>query len=463
MSGAPDRPVVIASNRGPVSFVEVDGALVPRRGGGGLVSGLAPLLDEGRATWIAAALSDADRMAVAEGIDSESGLPVHLLDIDPEQHRRFYDIVSNETLWFVHHALFDLTRGPSFDDDWYDAWADYRTVNHRFAAAVCELSPPDAVVLVQDYHLTLLAPVVKEHRPDLSIVHFHHTPFAGPDNARVLPTDVLEELLTSLDTHDACGFHTEAWAANYREVQRRWHPESVTPTTFAASLNSDPDELAATAASPACVAALAELDELVGDRQLIVRVDRMELSKNIVRGFAAYDRLLTNRPDLRGRVVFLACCYPSRLSVPAYAAYRDEVVAAALALNERWGTEDWTPIELLTDDDYPRSVAALRRYDVLMVNPVRDGLNLVAKEGPMLNERDGQVVLSIEAGAWAELADHADGISPFDIRQTASALAECLDRAPDERRRRAAGLRDAALARTPANWMADQLAAVDAI
>ena len=130
----------------------------------------------------------------------------------------------------------------------------------------------------------------------------------------------------------------------------------------------------------------------------------MELSKNIVRGFAAYDRLLESRPDLRGRVVFLACCYPSRLGVPAYAAYRDEVVAAASGVNDRWG-DAWTgrPIELLTDDDYPRSVAALRRYDVLMVNPVRDGLNLVAKEGPMVNERDGQLVLSIEAGAWAEL------------------------------------------------------------
>ena len=333
-------------------------------------------------------------------------------------------------------------------------------MNLAFADAVCELSPRDSVVLVQDYHLTLLAPRVKEERPDLSLVHFHHTPFAGPDNARVLPTGVLEEMLISLGAHAACGFHTSAWAANYAEVQRRWHPDGAEARTFVASLNSDIDELRKTAASAECGAAMGELDELLGDRRTIVRVDRMELSKNIVRGFVAYGLLLERRPDLVGTVVFLACCYPSRLSVPAYAAYRDEVVAAAAAVNERWGDADWQPIELLTDDDYPRSVAALRRYDVLLVNPVRDGLNLVAKEGPMVNERDGQLVLSTEAGAWAEMSGAADGISPFDINQTCDALEAALDRPADERRIRADRLRLAAEARTPADWLTDQLAVV---
>ena len=147
--------------------------------------------------------------------------------------------------------------------------------------------------------------------------------------------------------------------------------------------------------------------------------------------------------------------------MPAYARYRDEVEAAAAAVNDRWADADWSPIELLTDDDFPRSVAALRRYDVLLVNPVRDGLNLVAKEGPMVNERDGQLVLSTEAGAWTELEGAADGISPFDVQGTADALAAALLRDPGERAARAGLLHRAAEARTPADWLADQLAAVD--
>jgi trehalose 6-phosphate synthase len=457
--GSATRPVVIASNRGPLSYRDEDGTLVGHRGGGGLVSGLAPLIDDGRATWIAAALSDADRRAAAEGRPQADGQPVHLLDIDAEDFRRYYDVIANETLWFVHHGLFDLARSPAFDDDWRLSWEAYRRVNTAFALAVAEHAPTDAAVLVQDYHLTLLAPIVRRARPDLRLVHFHHTPFAGPDNARVLPPDVLEEILASLAAHHACGFHTEVWARNYQDVQARWGAPSDTCHTFESTLNSDADELARVAGSPACDRALAALDETVGHRKLVVRVDRMELSKNILRGFTAYDLLLERRPDLRGTVTFAAYCYPSRLGVPAYARYREDVVAAAEAVNRRWRTPEWTPVELLTDDDHPRSVAALRRYDVLLVNPVRDGLNLVAKEGPMVNERNGQLVLSTEAGAWTELMGAADGISPFDVRATALALEAALDRSDDERRARADLLRRSASARTPADWLADQVAA----
>lgn len=456
-----DRPVVIASNRGPLSYRVVDDTLEGRRGGGGLVSGLAPLVEDGRATWIAAALSDGDRAAVRAGVTSADGLSAHLLDIDAEDHRLAYDVISNETLWFVHHGLFDLTRAPAYDDRWWDAWAAYRRVNERFAAAVVELSPPDAVVLVQDYHLTLVAPTVRAQRPDLSLVHFHHTPFAGPDGMRVLPPAARAEMLDSLASHDACAFHTEHWAANFADVLAHWPPGRRRARIVASSLSSDADDLRRTAGSAECDAAVAGLDRALDGRRLIVRVDRMELSKNIVRGFTAYDLLLADRPDLRGAVVFLACCYPSREGVAAYAVYREEVEAAAAAVNERWGTDDWQPVRLETDDDYPRSVAALRRYDVLVVNPVRDGLNLVAKEGPLVNERHGQLVLSTEAGAHDELGDAADGIHPFDVRATAAAMAAALDRPEPERAARATRLRELVERRTPADWLADQLAAAD--
>jgi trehalose 6-phosphate synthase len=458
-----DRPIVLASNRGPLSYRDDGGTLVPVRGGGGLVSGLAPLMDEGRITWIAAALSDADRKAAADDLPAAQGHPVHLVDVPPDEFDAYYDVVANQVLWFMHHGLFDLTREPELDRSWRESWDAYKDVNRRFADAVVAHAPEHAVVLVQDYHLTMAAPLVRAARDDLSLVHFHHTPFAGPDNARVMATGPLVEMLDGLATHDACGFHVPEWADNYEAVQRRWGtvPSSDRARVFASTLNSDVAELRRIAQEEDCSSALVDLDALVGDRKLVVRVDRMELSKNIVRGFHAYDRLLERRPDLHRRVTFLACCYPSRLGVPAYARYRDEVEAAAAAVNERWGDADWSPIELQTDDDFPRSIAALRRYDVLLVNPVRDGLNLVAKEGPMVNERDGQLVLSTEAGAWTELADAADGISPFDVEGTAEALEAALDRDPEERKVRADRLRRAAEARTPSDWLDDQLAALD--
>ena len=453
-----DTPVVIASNRGPVSYRRHAGVLTAVRGGGGLVSGLAPLLDSGRATWIATALSDDDRAAAAASLPAEDGLAVHLLDIPVDEFEAFYDVVANSYLWFVHHGLFDSTHTPSFTDEWHDAWGAYRRVNAAFAHAVCEHAPADSVVLVQDYHLTLLAPIVAAERGDLRLVHFHHTPFAGPDGLRILEPAARNELLRGLAAHHACGFHIPTWGHNFAHSQQRWGPPDST-RVFASSLSSDLDYLQRVATSPECDAALAALDERVGDRVVVARVDRMELSKNVVRGFHAFDHLLEHHPDLRGRVVFVAHCYPSRLGVPAYRAYHDEVMITVERVNERWGTGDWQPVLMSDDDDFAASVATFRRYDVLLVNPVRDGLNLVAKEGPAVNERDGQLVLSTEAGVHAELEGAADSIHPFDIVATSRAIAAAISRSEGERRARAEALRRDATARTPADWLTDQLAA----
>jgi trehalose 6-phosphate synthase len=196
----------------------------------------------------------------------------------------------------------------------------------------------------------------------------------------------------------------------------------------------------------------------VGDRQVIVRVDRMELSKNLLRGFWAFDELLEVQPERRGRVVFVALAYPTRQGLADYLAYQNEVESTVERINQRWATPGWTPIVLAVEDDYPRSLAAMTRYDVLLVNPVRDGLNLVAKEGPLLNTRHGVLVLSREAGAIDELAGGAISLNPFDVSATAAALATALDLPADERKERSDHLRRAVLARRPADWLADQLA-----
>lgn len=449
---------MLVSNRGPVSFeLGVDGTLTSRRGAGGLVSGIGPLITDTDTTWLAAAITDGDRVACSSGVVEADGFRVDLLAIDPETYRLAYDVVSNQVLWFAHHGLWDLPREPAFDASWPDAWEAYRSVNHTFAAAVAEVAAEGSVVLVQDYHLTLVAEQLRIDRPDLVCVHFSHTPFAPPVWLEALPDAAAADLLRGMAAHRACGFHTRRWADDFLASSREL--AGLSPTTFVSPLASDPTDLRAAAATPACAEAGRALDELVGDRALIGRVDRVELSKNLLRGFQAFGDLLERHPEHRGRVVFVAGAYPSREGVPGYAAYRDAIDQAVDDINQRFGTRDWTPISLDVGDDFPRSVALMRRADVLLVNPIRDGLNLVASEGPLVSDREVVLALSPEAGAWERLHPAALRVPPFDIAGTAEVLHTALTMPAAERSRRFAALRELAEGRTPKDWLADQLAA----
>lgn len=455
------RPLVVVSNRGPVTFrFDPDGRPVARRGAGGLISGLGPLVRGTDTLWLAAAMTDADRATAALGVTTAEGFRVRLLAFDPTEFDAYYDDVCNTALWFTHHGLFDPVYSPAWPPGWAEGpWAAYRRVNQAFADAVVADAPPDAVVLVQDYHLCLLAPSVRARRPDLRIVHFSHTPFATATWLRVLPATVRAELLTGLAAHHACGFHTDRWAADFAACCA--DQDVPAPPTFVAPLGPDVDDLAATVAGDEAIQAGRELDAALGDRQFVVRVDRIELSKNVLRGFEAFEALLDADPARRGRVVFGAYVYPSRAGVADYDRYRRAVEAKVDAVNARFGTADWTPIVYDPEDHFPRSMAALARADVVVVNPIRDGLNLVAKEAMVVNRRDGQLVLSPETGAWPELGAHAWRADPFDVGQTAAAIAAALDADPADRRRRHDALAAAVAARTPAHWLDDQRAAAD--
>lgn len=456
--------MIIVSHRGPGGFTaDGNGGFTVQRGAGGVVSGLLPLLD-GRehATWVAAAIGDDDRAAIAAGKAVVDGIDLHLLALDPHAHRLHYDVVSNATLWFLHHGLFDLPSRPRFDRRFEEAWAGYVAVNEQFAAEVANVATEGEVVLVQDYHLALVPGMLSAQRPDCRVLHFTHTPFCGPNSIRVLPNYVATALMESMATAP-CGFHTNRWRDSYlacaQEVLGSGGLRGVEEArAFTSPLGPDSDALLSVASSDAALAETAALEELVGDRAVIMRVDRIEPSKNIVRGFMAFDLLLQENASWRGRVVFVALLSPSREGLAEYLAYRTEVEQAAAALNSQWSTGDWQPVIIDTRDDYARSVGALARYDVLLVNPVRDGLNLIAKEGPLLNKRDGVLCLSREAGAFEELGEAAVEINPFDVLGTATAMLQALDMPSEERARRATRLRALAGARTPADWLEDLLA-----
>ncbi len=450
--------LVVTSNRGPLSFaLDDDGRPVPVGSAGGLAAALHPLLAGTGATWVACAMSEADRKAAPHGHISMDGLELRTVQPEPDQYRMAYDVVSNSTLWFLHHHLFDLTRRPRFDRHWYEAWEAYGQLNALFCEAVCEEAAEGASVLVQDYHLCLLPQLLRRRRPDLRAVHFTHTPFADPGIMRVLPAPVARELLSGMAAARSCGFHTARWEQAFRACCA---DVGVEPgRTFVSALSPDAEVLANRVATAECTEARRRLDAMLGDRRLILRVDRIEPSKNLLRGFAALDELLRARPDLRGRMVMVAHAYNSRQSLAEYLAYGNEVEHAAGRVNETWGSDDWQPVMLDVGDDRAASLAALTRYDVLLVNPLRDGLNLVAKEGPMVNTTDGAVALSREAGAFEELRGAVIELNPFDVSATAAALAAALDLDPGERARRAEVLRERLARRKPVDWLADLLAA----
>jgi len=466
------RPVVVASNRGPVSFVRdpVSGEVSARRGAGGLVTALGGALRIAGGTWIAAAMSDEDRAhALRGGADlDDAGFRLRSLAFDPVRYDDFYNSISNGVLWFTHHLLWEPARTPRFDERTFSAWESYRAVNAGFADALAEAGD-DPAFLVQDYHLALVPAMLRERVPSARIAHFSHIPFAAPGFFRILPQRIRTEVLRGLLGANVLGFQARMWADNFLLCCRdldgarvnltrrtiRWEGREVRVRINPISIEVEP--LREVARSPEVANRKRRIARSRGDRRLLLRVDRAELSKNILRGFLAYELFLRRHPEWRGRVVFLALLNPSREAIPEYRTYLDECLEIVGRINEEFGDRHRMPIVTSVKDDFPLSVAAYTMYDALMVNPVLDGMNLVAKEGPILNRRRGALILSTNAGAFDELGRHAIPVDPFDLLDQAEAIRRALEMPADERARRARGLR-AAVRRNPLDrWVRSQL------
>jgi trehalose 6-phosphate synthase len=488
MKTQPGNRVLIASNRGPVSFRMTDGGtLTSYRGGGGVVSGLSSVAGQAEVLWVCAALGDADRAAArnvpggyldcaVSDSGQAGGSSVRMLDIPAPVFDRAYNAIANSTLWFIHHMLYDTPNRPHFGIAFRREWESFRAYSAAFADALAQgvgTYPRDQVrAMVQDYHLSLVPRMLAERCPGLRIAHFSHTPWAPPDYYALLPDDVAREVLDGILGADHAGFHAQRWADAFLDccavvlgadvdaaagtVRYRDH----TTTVGVHALGVDAAELRARAAGADVEAHVAALGQIAAGRKLIVRIDRTELSKNIVRGLDAYRELLITRPEWRGRVTHLAFAYPSRHDLPEYREYTASVQRLARQIVDEFGTDDWNPLVLQVNDDYPRSLAAYRLADVLLVNPIRDGMNLVAKEAPLLSEQGCAVVLSREAGAAAEMAGAAILINPYDVSATAEALHQALSMPDSERRRRAALLAQASAAVPPADWLVSQLNAL---
>jgi trehalose 6-phosphate synthase len=477
------RRLIVVSNRGPVSFTRVNGERVARRGGGGLVTGLRSLVEHHDVTWIASAMTEEDRVVAAESGGaaveerSREGSPfrLRLVAHDEAAYDWFYNVVANPMLWFLQHYLWHLAYEPSIDIALRNAWDQgYVRVNEGFAEAVLEEleAQPDAAVFFHDYHLYLAPRIVRREAPDALLAQFVHVPWPQPDYWYVLPDRIRRAVHEGVLANDVVGFHTRRWGLNFmraasdladaeadfadgvvthdgRRTLVTVHPISVDPAEF--------DELAASEA------VLAAERELVGRRpeRLVLRVDRTDPSKNIVRGFRAFELYLEAHPEMHRHVTMLALLDPSRQDIPEYAEYLGAIQREARRVNDRFQQNGWLPVELVIEDDFAASVAAYKQFDALFVNAIFDGMNLVAKEAPLVNERDGVLILSENAGAHAELGEWALTVNPFDVAGQAEAIHAALTMGESERQARLEGIRSHVREHSVAEWIEDQLADLD--
>jgi trehalose 6-phosphate synthase len=479
----PSGPLTIVSNRGPAEFdLDESGQRTVRRGGGGLVTALSGLVSHRDALWVASAMTEEDTAVARESggpttIELEGvSYDVCMVESDPVAYDRFYNVIANPILWFLQHYLWDLSNAPDIRRSEVEAWElGYKVVNADIADAVISSieGQEEPMVMLHDYHLYTCPGLIRAARPDAFLHFFVHIPWSQPDSWRILPNRWREEIYQSMLANDIIGFHTTAYCRNFLQCCREllelevdWERgrvihEGRETWVRAYPLSTDTDRLFRAAESDE----VAEYEqELLRRRRdhLIIRVDRADLSKNVLRGFSAFDTFLEQHPEFRERVTFIAHLQPSRLDVPEYAEYMDRIEALVAVVNHRHGTTDWMPIDLRIYENFPDAVARYKHYDLLIVNSLFDGMNLVAKEGPAVNTRDGVLMLSENTGAHEELGDCTLSVNPFDIQEQADTIHRALTMEPEERRLRAERLKQIISERDPGDWVDEQLADIRA-
>lgn len=471
--------IVVVSNRGPFSFKKTtDAKFRVERGTGGLVTALSALAEQHDALWVAAAMKKDDR-EWAEGQSEKpqqvGGISLRLIRPEKKAYHGYYNVISNPLLWFIQHQLWDMPRHPSITQGTWDAWeSGYLSINKTFAQVVAEAIKEEdhpVIVLPQDYHLYLFSHYLREFLGnEVQIQPFIHIPWPGPDAWRVLPGQMRDFILTSLLQADRLGFQTEKDAFNFVQTCRFYlddaHSHGTRDTIYyenrqvkamAYPISIDAEKLASLAEEPHTHLLKTQLNNFIGDRKLILRVDRIEPSKNILRGLVAYRTLLETHPEHRDKIQMMALLVPSRMEVGEYQDYLRDIMSEAGMINARYSTPYWEPVRIVVGDNYSRAITAMQLYDVLFINPLADGMNLVAKEGVLVNQKDGVLVLSEFAGVFYELGGQALTISPFDVFGTANALHRALSMSLDEKHRRAETLRAIVKKTDIRDWFYDQV------
>ena len=475
------RPLIVGNNRGPLEFhLTPDGQLQPRRGSGVIVTALNSLTQAFEFIWVANTMGEGDRRALelAEGRHIQSPLPSQRVSVryvvTPRRvYHKFYNILCNPLLWFLQHSLWSPPYTPNVDSTVYDAWTGgYEPVNQAMADAIIDearsgSAPP--LVMLHDYHLYLVAGMVRQALPDALIQHFIHIPWPTPQLWLLLPGSMRSAICGSLCAADVVGFQSSWDTHAFLESCRWFLPDAhVDFAEGSVEVNGhrtlvrayptsiDVEEMRRIGGSPRALEYEGRLKARTAEHT-IVRVDRTEPSKNILRGFRAYETFLARHPEFHERVTFLAFLVPSRTHIKQYERYTEETNSLIRNINSTYGTSTWSPVQAFEENNYTQAIAGMRLYDTLLVNPVADGMGLVAKEGPIVNTRDGVLILSESTGAFGQLKEGALAVAPADLEGTAEAFYQAVTMPMEERERRAAILKEAIGREDATHWLLSQM------
>ena len=475
------RRLFLASNRGPVEHhMNPEGHPEGRRGSGGVVTAFSSLTQSAEFTWVASAMGEGDRFVSNNGQapSFKSPLPGHKIDlryvVTPRRvYHKYYNVLCNPLLWFLQHYMWNPPYNPNVDANVHDAWeTGYLPVNQAFARAIideCQDGQQSPIVMGHDYHLYLLPEFVRDELPDAVIQHFVHIPWPSPRYWQMIPAYIVQRICSSLCAANVVGFQSPQDCRSFIDTVEEFLPEARVDRQECAvywkegrtlveayPLSINVPEVQGIANSPRALEYETRLNAETNEMN-IVRIDRAEPNKNIVRGFKAFGLLLSKYPEMRGRVNFLAFLVPSRTHIRQYQRYMDDIQQTVNHVNQTYGDGDWKPIHTFIENNYTQALAGMKLYDALLVNTIIEGMNLVAKEGPVVNNRDGVLVISQTSGVHHQLAQGALTVSPTDIEGTMEALYQAITMPPEKRKKMAASLVESVGREDITHWITRQL------
>jgi trehalose 6-phosphate synthase len=475
--------IVLISNRGPNDFVWQQDRWVPKPASGGLVSMIDPLARRPDVAWFCCVSEPPDaseaRASLFTTAADQTDPDLHIVPVPLPAwvYQAYYGAISNEVLWMLQHHLVGQFGYSSLDAERHRAWSEgYLEANRRMVEAVLASGIHPRAFLIQDYHFYPLPALLRQAFPGTPSLHYTHIPFPGPATLKLIPRQWRDAILLGMLGADVIGLQTRrdtrsllgcceellqaqvdyknstVLAADGRVVRVRGFPASTDPAAVQQTMHSS-----------GVLSARRRLAPFL-EKLTVVRVDRLDPSKNQIIGFKAFGRLLEMRSDLRGRLRFLAFLVPSRTDLSVYREYRAAVYAAIREVNATYAQAcGFDPIEVFYTNDRDQALVAMEGCDALLVNSREDGMNLVVKEWAVVSNRPGVVVLSETCGAASEMGADALMVSPLDIEGTAQAMAQAIDMSNIERRARLTGVRTKVFAWTAAHWLSAQLDALDQV
>jgi len=480
-----DKNLIVVSNRGPVEFHKKNSKVEMKRGAGGLVSTLLPIMETLNGVWIASAMTPGDVEIAKRFPDNKVPIPeedpkfwVPFVVVDQRRYECYYSVISNPLLWFVQHYMWNSPYTPTIDDKIHQSWEQgYRYMNQKFAEKVLkesEKNEKEPLIMLQDYHLYLCPTYIRKKLKDTFLSQFIHIPWPQSEYFSIIPEYMRKEIIEGLLSNNLLGFHLPRYVTNFIQTCEEyadevdydngiiWHNGMATHVK-SYPISVDYEGIKALARSPGVLEKEKFIKEIKGDYFLFYRTDRIDLSKNIIRGFEAYELFLHKYPQYHGKVKFLTTGKPTRQQIREYHNYYYDVIEIIENINVKYATDDWKPIEWIFKADYNLVVAAFKNYDCLIVNPIADGMNIVPKESSAVNKCQGSVILSEKAGCFEELEEHVLAVNPYDISQTAEAYHQAIQMSEKERHRRLDNLKDIVAKRTIYHWISEQFEDIEKI